>query len=108
MGNAKALKAGIEAKLPADRRDSVLVVIHGSPALMTAYLEAWVEGGPTLWTRKTGAKDPEGMYFAASGCRDPSAQHPSIPLSIWPRWLSLAFLCSSRHTIGLPFTHRQT
>ena len=67
MPNAQALKAGIEAALPAEKRDSVQVVIHGSPALMTAYFEAWVEGGPTLWTRKTGAKDPEGMYFAASG-----------------------------------------
>ena len=40
---------------------------QGIPAIATAYLEVWVEGGAQLWTRTTKAKDPEGMYFAASG-----------------------------------------
>ena len=106
MPNAQALKAGIEAALPAEKRDSVLVVIHGSPALMTAYFEAWVEGGPTLWTRKTGAKDPEGMYFAASGCTRCTPLMPSLPCGrAGCRSLSLR---SSPHATCLPFTHRQT
>ena len=38
-----AIKAGIEAALPAEKRDKVLVVTHGIPSLMTAYLEVFVE-----------------------------------------------------------------
>ena len=62
-----AIKAGIEAALPAEKRDKVLVVTHGIPALMTAYLEVFVEAGPVLYSRQTKAGDPNGMFFAGSG-----------------------------------------
>ena len=52
--------------------------MQASPALMTLYLEVWVEGGPTLWTRQTKAKDPEGMYLAASGyMKRPGTHYPT-------------------------------
>ena len=76
-----AIKAGIEAALPAEKRDKVLVVTHGIPALMTAYLEVFVEAGPVLYSRQTKAGDPNGMFFAGSGyMKRPGAGYPDAEM----------------------------
>ena len=71
----------LEAALPAEKRDKVLVVTHGIPALMTAYLEVFVEAGPVLYSRQTKAGDPNGMFFAGSGyMKRPGAGYPDAEM----------------------------